>query len=230
LKLEANDMEPDNQIIKKIMSEIYLESLRTGRFGSSLDNDSKSRELFQAIGIPKDVRNRYLEYLSESGMINFQKATVPSLTEKGRKEITVIMAGGSFDIIHPGHIETLKQAKALGDVLVVSVARNDTFEKNKKKQPVHDEKLRLELVASIKYVDAAVLGSHKDIFETVQFLAPDVIALGYDQMHDEKAMVEGAEKKGISVKVIRLRSDNPEIKTSKIVSGPESKERLYRDF
>jgi cytidyltransferase-like protein len=223
-------MEIDNQVIKKIISEIYLESLRAGRFGSNLDFDTKNRELSNVIGIPRKILKEYLEYLSKHDLILFQKAeSVPTLTLRGRESICVVMAGGSFDIIHPGHVETLRQAKALGDILVVSVARNDTYERNKKKPPLHDEAQRCELVASIKYVDAAVLGSHKDIFETVQFIDPNIIALGYDQVHDERSIVEGAKREGVKVRVVRLGSDNPEIKTSKIVSQ-ETKDSLLRDL
>ncbi len=223
-------MEIDSQIIKKIISEIYLESLRGGRFGSNLDDDTKNRELSQVIGMPREILRIYIEYLSEHGLIVLQEpGPVHMLTPKGRESICVVMAGGSFDIIHPGHVETLKQAKALGDVLVVSVARNDTYERNKKKPPLHDERHRCELVASIKYVDAAVLGSHKDIFETVQFIDPNIIALGYDQVHEEGAIAEGAKREGVRVKVVRLGSNNPEIKTSKIVSQ-ETKDSLLSDL
>ena len=69
----------------------------------------------------------------------------PVLSRVGRKEIIVVMAGGSFDIIHPGHIETLEQARALGDSLIVSVARDATFRKNKKREPQHNETLRQKL-------------------------------------------------------------------------------------
>ena len=60
------------------------------------------------------------------------------------------MTGGAFDIIHPGHVETLEQAKSFGDALVVSVARDSTFQKNKKRKPQHSEILRKELCLSLE--------------------------------------------------------------------------------
>ena len=49
----------------------------------------------------------------------------------------IVLAGGVFDIIHPGHIHTLNAAKALGDVLVVAIATDNTAQKMKKRPPLH---------------------------------------------------------------------------------------------
>jgi len=80
----------------------------------------------------------------------------------------IVLAGGVFDIIHPGHIHTLNAAKALGDVLVVAIATDKTAKKMKKRQPLHSQELRHELVSSLSMVDVAVIGNEDDIFETVK--------------------------------------------------------------
>jgi FAD synthetase len=163
-----------------------------------------------------------LSRLEDKGLIRNAKG-IPQLTETGRSKIVVVMAGGAFDIIHPGHVETLQQAKSLGDVLVVSVARDLTFERNKKRKPQHGEILRKELVSALRMVDAAVLGSETDIFETVLLLKPDIIALGYDQFHSEAKISEEIRRHGLSTRVVRLESSNPKIKTTSIVNqNPES--------
>jgi cytidyltransferase-like protein len=156
-----------------------------------------------------------IEDLEKEGLV-ILKGSRPKLTNAGRKEIVVVMAGGAFDIIHPGHLETLDRARSLGDVLVVSVARDKTFEKNKKRKAFHSEKLRQRLVSSIKSVDVAVLGSETDIFDTVVRIKPDVIALGYDQHHTEESIKKEISKRGMNIRVVRLDSSLPEIKTSKI--------------
>ncbi len=158
-----------------------------------------------------------LKVLKDRGLITLADNR-PLLTANGRKKILVVMTGGAFDIIHPGHIETLEQAKSLGDVLMVSVARDSTFERNKKRKPQHNETLRRKLVSSLRCVDDAVLGSETDIFETVDLLKPDIIALGYDQSHDEEKILEEVKRRGLSVKVVRLKSSNPDIKTTAIIS------------
>ena len=76
----------------------------------------------------------------------------------------IVLAGGVFDIIHPGHIHTLTAAKALGDVLVVAIATDKTAQKMKKMTPLHNQELRRELVDCLSMVDVAIIGHENDIF------------------------------------------------------------------
>lgn len=161
-----------------------------------------------------------LAVLREMSLVNEDR--VPHITSKGRRLISVVMAGGAFDIIHPGHIDTLLQAKALGDVLLVSVARDATFRRNKGREPLHNELVRQRLVSSLKMVDAAILGSEREILETAAKLAPDIIAIGYDQSHDTRLMKLNLAKRGLKVKIVRLDSSAPGIKTRKIINSERS--------
>jgi FAD synthetase len=94
------------------------------------------------------------------------------------------MASGVFDLIHTGHISYLKQAKSLGDELIVVVACDDTVRKNKH-EPITPEKMRVEIVDSLKPVDKAILGKEGDIFDVVREISPDIIVLGFDQAFGE---------------------------------------------
>ena len=128
----------------------------------------------------------------------------------------IVLAGGVFDIIHPGHIHTLNAAKALGDVLVVAIATDKTAQKMKKRQPLHNQELRCELVSSLSMVDVAVIGNEDDIFKTVKLVKPDVIALGYDQVHQEKFISDGCKRINLDVEIVRLQSPVPELSSSEI--------------
>jgi cytidyltransferase-like protein len=128
----------------------------------------------------------------------------------------VVLAGGVFDIIHPGHIHTLNSAKALGDVLIVVVATDNTAVKMKKNIPLHTKEQRQELVTSLKMVDLCLIGQEDNIFKTVNLVKPQIVALGYDQVHQEKFILEGCKKIGIDVTVARLQSPIPESSSSKI--------------
>ena len=128
----------------------------------------------------------------------------------------IVLAGGVFDIIHPGHIHTLTAAKALGDVLVVAIATDKTAQKMKKMSPLHDQELRCELVSSLSMVDEAIVGHEEDIFETVKEVKPDIIALGYDQIHQEKFISDGCKRISLDVKIVRLQSPIPELSSSEI--------------
>ena len=132
------------------------------------------------------------------------------------KKKKIVLAGGVFDIIHPGHIHTLNAAKALGDVLVVAIATDKTAEKMKKRPPLHDQELRRELVSCLTMVDSAIVGHENDIFETVKEIKPDIIVLGYDQVHQEKFIDDGCERINLDVKIVRLESPAPELSSSEI--------------
>ena len=137
-----------------------------------------------------------------------------SLTELGRSSIKVVLAGGVFDIIHPGHIHTLNSAKDLGDVLVVVIATDKTAEKMKKRLPLHTQDQRKMLVDALSVVNFSIVGHEGDIFKTVDFIRPQIIALGYDQVHQEKFITEGCKKIHLDVTVARLQSPIPEVSSS----------------
>ena len=128
----------------------------------------------------------------------------------------IVLAGGVFDIIHPGHIHTLNAAKALGDVLVVAVATDKTTKKMKKRPPLHSQELRCELVSSLSMVDKAVVGHEDDIFETVKEIKPDIIVLGYDQIHQEKFIDDGCKRINLNIEIVRLQSPVPDLSSSEI--------------
>lgn len=114
-----------------------------------------------------------------------------------------VMATGVFDLLHPGHIYFLDEAKKLGDELVVVVARDSTA-KRFKHVPITSEASRVQMVASLKPVDRAVLGNEGNIFAILDELRPDVIALGFDQAHDEAKVQEECRRRGLATKVVRL--------------------------
>ena len=136
----------------------------------------------------------------------------------------IVLAGGVFDIIHPGHIHTLNAAKALGDVLVVAIATDKTAQKMKKMTPLHNQELRCELVSSLSMVDEAIIGHEEDIFETVKEVKPDIIALGYDQIHQEKFISDGCKRISLDVEIVRLQSPIPKLSSS------ESEKRYGKDI
>ena len=88
------------------------------------------------------------------------------------------MVFGTFDVLHPGHLHFLAQARALGDFLIVSVSRDSNVVKFKKHKPVFTEKERLELVRNLAMADKAVLGSGQNYRKHILAQKPDIIALG----------------------------------------------------
>ncbi|NYT01292.1 MAG: FAD synthase [Methanosarcinales archaeon] len=116
--------------------------------------------------------------------------------------MTRVLATGTFDLIHPGHLLYLEQSRALGQELVVIVAR-DVNVKHKPK-PVVPEDQRLKMVSALKVVDRAVLGSVDDMFQPIRDLKPDVITLGYDQHFDEARLEKELTARNIEARVVRI--------------------------
>jgi FAD synthetase len=114
------------------------------------------------------------------------------------------MATGVFDILHVGHIYFLEEAKKLGDELVVVVATDHVAERVKHRA-ITPQDMRAKMVEALKVVDKVVIGKEKDIYQTVEEVKPDIIALGYDQLHDEEALANDLKKRGLgNVKIVRL--------------------------
>jgi FAD synthetase len=139
--------------------------------------------------------------------------------------MTRVLATGTFDILHPGHVLYLCEAKKLGDELWVIVARDSTVKH--KRKPLIPEQQRLYMVQSLKCVDHAVLGSEKDMFDPIRRIRPDIIVLGYDQHWDEDELRKQLADRGIHAKVVRLlESDSSPYASSRFIRQKikESKE------
>ncbi|MCH6571546.1 MAG: FAD synthase [Thaumarchaeota archaeon] len=192
---------------------IIDKSILSAIFASTMTQEDPIEIVKNRTHLSDNIINEKIDGLKKNGLVENDKL---SLTDLGRTSLRVILAGGVFDIIHPGHIHTLNAAKALGDVLVVVVATDSTAEKMKKRIPLHKQDQRRDLVKSLSMVDLCVIGQEGDIFKTVEVVKPEIIALGYDQVHQEKFITDGCKKLNLNVKVARLQSPVPEISSSEI--------------
>jgi len=199
---------------KEIISALYV---------SSISGEDAISIIRKKLPVSPDHLKTKIESFEKKGIVESDKKT---LTDLGRSAIRVVLAGGVFDIIHPGHIHTLRAAKALGNVLIVVIATDQTAQKMKHRLPLHNMELRRDLVNSLLMVDYAVVGYEGDIFKTVALVKPDIIALGYDQIHQEKFITDGCKKINVNASIARLQSPIPDIKSSKIES--EYGESIYR--
>jgi len=145
-----------------------------------------------------------------------------------------VMATGTFDLLHMGHIYFLKEAKKLGDILCVVVATDATVRKLKH-EPVNPEEIRLNLIQELNVVDEAYLGHEDDIYAIVEEIKPDIIALGYDQIHDESNIKNELKKRNLSAKVVRLSEykcgsdlDGTRRIIQKIISAYEFQKKMER--
>ncbi len=192
---------------KAILTAIYI---------SSLEPEILPLEFLKnRTTISDDLFDTKIKGMIKNGVV--ENSDPLRLTFIGRGLLKVVLMGGVFDIVHPGHIHTLKDAKNQGDVLVVVVARSSTALRiNKQRKIYHNETLRKELVSSIRYVDYAIIGREGTLYDTVEFVKPDIIALGYDQIHTEKEIAVNCAKRGINTRIIRLNTPIPGSKSTQI--------------
>ena len=120
----------------------------------------------------------------------------------------IVLASGTFDLLHFGHVKYLEEAKKAGGEnakLVVIVARDSTVEKRKGTKPIMSEDQRRALVESLKVVDEAVLGYEDfDMEMTIEKIKPNIIAVGHDQSGIEKAVQNLVNEKGSGIQIVRI--------------------------
>jgi FAD synthetase len=128
-----------------------------------------------------------------------------------------ILAQGTFDLLHPGHVHYLREAAGTGEELHVIVARSDNV--THKQSPVVPDRQRRDVVAALDVVDHAALGHPEDIFVPVEELAPDAVVLGHDQHHDEDAIRAALRERGIDAEVVRASAREPRYEGELLSSG-----------
>jgi rfaE bifunctional protein nucleotidyltransferase chain/domain len=122
----------------------------------------------------------------------------------------VVFTNGCFDLLHPGHIRTLEQAKELGDVLIVGLNSDRSVRQLKGEgRPVLPELERAEILAALECVDAVVIFDEPTPREVIARLLPDILVKGSDWAGDKivgKEEVEAAGGRVVSVPMIQGHS------------------------
>lgn len=136
--------------------------------------------------------------------------------ENWRKSTDIVLAHGVFDLLHPGHVRHLEEAKAMGEVLVVSVTRDADVCKGPGR-PVFNQDQRAEMLAALQCVDAVVVNPYPTAAEIIAKLKPDIYVKGRDYKdgghgieHDQIA----AESVGCQVKF----TESPLMSSSEIIN------------
>jgi FAD synthetase len=127
------------------------------------------------------------------------------MVKNGKK---IVLASGTFDLLHLGHVRFLEEAKKAGDEnaeLVVIVARDSTVKKRKGKKPIMPEDQRRALVESLRVVDEAILGWEDfSIDKVIERIKPDIIAVGHDQDGIENEVQKAIKEKKISIEIAKI--------------------------
>ena len=113
-----------------------------------------------------------------------------------------VVATGTFDLLHPGHIYYLEESKKLGDELWVIVARDMNVKH--KPRPIIPEEQRLAMIASLRPVDHAILGDKTDMFRPIEEIRPAVITIGFNQLFDEEKLRSQLAARNLHPKIVRI--------------------------
>ena len=102
---------------------------------------------------------------------------VASSHSHGKK---IVFTNGCFDLIHIGHIKYLRQAKALGDILIIGLNSDSSVSRIKPKRPVNPQEQRAEVLSSLEMVDYVTLFDEDTPYELIKFVKPDILVKGGD--------------------------------------------------
>jgi D-glycero-beta-D-manno-heptose 1-phosphate adenylyltransferase len=129
--------------------------------------------------------------------------TINGLRLKGKK---IIFTNGCFDILHPGHVDYLTQARDLGGYMVVGLNTDNSVRKLNKapNRPVNDEMARAKVLAALACVDAVVLFDEETPYELIKLIQPDVIVKGNDYKAEEVVGYDIVKSRGGEVITIPL--------------------------
>ncbi|RLG77025.1 MAG: DUF357 domain-containing protein [Thermoprotei archaeon] len=165
------------------------------------------------------------DYVTALACVSYAEGLLDSLRILGytsfewrRSKPKKVLVGGTFDLVHPGHVYYLREASKYGLVYAI-VARDNNVLKIKGRKPILDQASRLKIIESIKYVYKAVLGDEFNIYKPVEIIKPDIIVLGPDQPVSEESLIKELEKRNIRCEVLRLskRVNEPIASTTNII-------------
>jgi rfaE bifunctional protein nucleotidyltransferase chain/domain len=133
--------------------------------------------------------------------INEIENLVKSLKKQDKKIVTT---NGVFDILHIGHIRYLKEAKKLGDILIVAINSDSSTKKIKgPKRPLNNENDRAEALASLECVDYVVIFNEENPIKILEIIKPDIHVKGGDYKPEEIIEKDVVTKNGGKVHIVR---------------------------
>jgi glycerol-3-phosphate cytidylyltransferase len=128
------------------------------------------------------------------------KTKIAELKSSGKK---IVFTNGCFDILHIGHIRYLKEAKALGDVLIIGLNSDESVKKLKGEgRPVQSEQERAEILSALEVIDYVVIFNEDTPKEIILELKPDIQAKGGDYKEDEIPEKEALESYGGELRIL----------------------------
>ena len=158
-----------------------------------------------------------------SAILTLEQAIVRFASEK-RNGRRVVFTNGCFDLMHPGHIRILEEARALGDALIVGLNSDASVRSLKGAgRPLIPESERAEILAALECVDAVVIFNEPTPREIISRLLPDILVKGGDWAGDQiigREEVEAAGGRVVSIPVVPGYSTTNILQKMRAATGP----------
>ncbi len=211
MKSESKSTEVFQALLKEFLKAAYL-----------LTFNNESFNVFDFANYLKRTQEEGLALLSVLKGLHMIKPVINppehyEITTGGINNLKIVLTGGAFDIVHLGHLKTLKEAKSRGDILFVVVASDETIKRNKGRPPLNSQANRIELLSQFDIVDIVLKGKSdpKKVFDVVSQVKPDIIAIGYDQSLTEAKLFQLLSDRGLqNIEIVKLRARIPNEKSS----------------
>jgi D-beta-D-heptose 7-phosphate kinase/D-beta-D-heptose 1-phosphate adenosyltransferase len=148
---------------------------------------------------------------------------VDSLKKEGKK---IVFTNGGFDLIHAGHINSLKEAKEAGDILIVAINSDKSIKKLKgEKRPIMNQSGRAILLSAIRYVDFVIIFDEPDVKNLLKKIKPAYHAKGGD--YSIESVPERDFSKSLGIKTIitggeKIKSSSQIIKKIREIYGKDN--------
>ncbi|OLS28072.1 MAG: Diphthine synthase [Candidatus Heimdallarchaeota archaeon LC_3] len=226
LKMEQRQ---SNKLITEDTLLIGLAHIGTNKSKIVFDSLKNQQKIdWKSIGPPQAIVIPGNLHFAEEEILNKfwgKEGSNPVYYKKSAEKIVVT---GSFDIIHPGHIQFFHEAKKQNPnaELIVVIARDSSIREFKDRDPILPEDHRLQVLRSLQIVDKAVLGNEgKDKIKIIEEIDPDLIVLGYDQWISEEKLISELNKRELKTKVVRLKKYG-----NSLASSTEIRKKIGREF
>jgi D-glycero-beta-D-manno-heptose 1-phosphate adenylyltransferase len=131
-----------------------------------------------------------------------EKALLKDIDLYKSRNKTIILAGGCFDLFHPGHLEYLLEAKRLGDILIVGINSDESIKAVKGKLPLFPLTERVAMLSSLECVDHLLVIRDLTLSQTIKVIRPHFFVKGIDYKGKTFPEQEVAKDTGTKIKLI----------------------------
>lgn len=173
----------------------YAAGLQVSKVGTSVVYPEEVAHAMHRAGVETDGKIKRLNFYQENGL--------EQLKQRQKRGCRTVFTNGCFDILHAGHIQYLKEAKKLGDILVVGVNTDESVKRLKgEDRPINSLEDRLTLLSALEDVDYVVPFREDTPLELIKKVSPDVLVKGGDYQNDGIVGAEEVKKRGGKVQTL----------------------------